>query len=65
MFTLCYDHSLATAHLHVPVAQVVHLRVEADDLAGHVASPVAGDHRGDGPRLAAEAAQPLVVTTVA
>ena len=53
------------ANLHTPVAEVVHLRVEADHLSRHVARPVAADYRGDGPGLAAQAAQPLVIPAVA
>ena len=54
-------HQVEEGAVHEPVGGVLHLCIEADDLAGDVAGPVAVDGGCDGPGLAAEAAEALVV----
>ena len=57
-------HQVEEGAGHVPVGQVVHLRVEADHLPGDVASPVGVDLGRDRAGLTAETAEALVVRGV-
>ena len=57
--------SLPYSNLHFPVTEVLNLGVDVYYLPRHVARPVAGDHGWYWPWLTAQAAQFLVVTTMA